>query len=1250
MHMKRFLSAVGLCVFLLLFGLYVFLPTSRAENNILLNLLNLPAPPPPNPLVENKFMPRAEDFFSKSNPPKDDAPLNELLAYWKYQNQFSAKYTYTAKLSEESLKRIRAEIEKDPESLQELINVLPKNQETAEFVKRLYDQEIATRNYERGWRDTVKKWLAYNSDYFSDELFETANQASETPDYVTNQDEVLALARVDWEKARPLLERMLNDRNKPVSQTLARWAFYEHALKENDTSDIEKYRRELQATVENRGEGAGNRDLAMDALVEAGDFEGRDDWYFSLLSDESLFELRVGGRVFTGLTTLLNHSPPEKYVSKMLELVRSDNQAVRNAVVRNLSTLINSKKPEIVRALVPWLENPKWAKEVGGERRALLGVLDSVVIPESVPGLIAMLNEKEMMPEVNSSTATNANTYSSNTYSSNNYSGAGITRQVAHYPYRYGAISALSAQKDVRAVPALRLLMPQVEDYERRMVVKALLLSGGYSVSEQVDALEFVARNALRRIDTEQSVMNTSVSNVSNMANVAVVPDIEVVSETLTAVNTTVYVGNTGYSIPVDATDARTILGTQLIELGEPNNELMEALLERLEFFDKNEPKVAFALRKIIQNWRGAAVNSLLLRDLKNDKTDIDGVVKLLSLRRELKEKQFNEVADTRRGSATALGIAACLTEENSDYDAILAGENVESKIAMLGCARLIRARLPVREVAKNLQSPNALLALAAERYLESEDSPEARMLVLARHPNEARILGARNAFSSGDTPAVNQTFLRDLFISVDETFGMLPFYYFNVDFEDLSSNEKRLQKEVRENEELIGIYSYDGNFIRIYKDKAVFSWEQDAARYRERVLNKEEFDAFKSYLASQKVDELSPFLSVCEGCEAKELVMLGRHGGRRVFRRGDDEPKFFTELEKMFDDMQKPPAKLRYWLQKNVAGLEILFEDENLQARAVWKNGGDFRILIDNEARRKQIDKELEKQEEDFEGSQEYDYEKAQQLVWQRREQRKYENFAWYKFEPAKLSELISQPAGFEFIPARDTLPGSGDDRQWKARTANFEIRADEEGLYKIVRGQATKIRAGYYTKPLVTPNGRWAIVTKYNDEGPPALVRVNLLTNREFKIKMEQYPTFEAIAFIPSINKALVFGGTYQDGEYEDAETKETRFGEYFLLDVETGVAQTPKSEIRPLAQQTFRPLQPTAKPDEFWAAIPDDAKKETQIGVYNTKTFAFKSLIKLPQIAFDSMNMWVDEKESKIYFVYEGHLLGLPLPKAS
>ena len=101
-----------------------------------------------------------------------------------------------------------------------------------------------------------------------------------------------------------------------------------------------------------------------------------------------------------------------------------------------------------------------------------------------------------------------------------------------------------------------------------------------------------------------------------------------------------------------------------------------------------------------------------------------------------------------------------------------------------------------------------------------------------------------------------------------------------------------------------------------------------------------------------------------------------------------------------------------------------------------------------------------------------------------------------------------------------------------------------------------------------------------------------------------------------------------------------------EFYLLDAATGSVQPVKGEFRPLEELTYRPLQPTGAPDEFWAAVHDKKTKETSVGRYNTKTFSFQPAVKLPEIKLSSMDIWVDEKEAKVYFVYEGHLLSAPL----
>ena len=47
----------------------------------------------------------------------------------------------------------------------------------------------------------------------------------------------------------------------------------------------------------------------------------------------------------------------------------------------------------------------------------------------------------------------------------------------------------------------------------------------------------------------------------------------------------------------------------------------------------------------------------------------------------------------------------------------------------------------------------------------------------------------------------------------------------------------------------------------------------------------------------------------------------------------------------------------------------------------------------------------------------------------------------------------------------------------------------------------------------------------------------------------------------------------------------------------------------------------------------------------GIYSTRDFSFKPVLRLPKILFDSVEMWVDEGEKKVYFIHEGHLLSAP-----
>ena len=184
----------------------------------------------------------------------------------------------------------------------------------------------------------------------------------------------------------------------------------------------------------------------------------------------------------------------------------------------------------------------------------------------------------------------------------------------------------------------------------------------------------------------------------------------------------------------------------------------------------------------------------------------------------------------------------------------------------------------------------------------------------------------------------------------------------------------------------------------------------------------------------------------------------------------------------------------------------------------------------------------------------------------------------------------------------------------------------------------------------PVVTTNGRWLVVSKYDESSGSQLVRINLANNREYKVGAEDQYLSKAVCYLPSRNLVLVSGADESDehsDEYVESRhtsAYETGLG-YHFLNPDTGVVIAAVGEVRPLAHQTFRRLQPVVGTTaEFWAAIPR-GKAGTLFGIYSTRNFSFKPVLRLPKIIFDSVEMWVDEGEKKVYFIHEGHLLSAP-----
>lgn len=1228
--MTNVLRAAAFCVVLLTTLSAFLLHTSAAKEDMVAKLLLLPAPPPPNPLVK-PYNDRGTDFYNKSKLPPDNALTEDLLDYWKNQSETYQRLRYMPEPSVPSLARIKKEIDRDPKKLLEFLNLFIKDKNGPEYVKDIYDAQGTTGVFDKDQRTVIKNWLTYNSPFFSNDLLRGAQDVNDADNYVTNQEDLLALAKFDFDKAKPLIDRLLADAGSRVSHALAKWALYKHALETDSLGDIERYRDELKAIVEDKENPDGMRDLAMDALSSEREWAGRDEWYYGLLTDPTL----VGMQRFTGLTTLPLMSPDEKYVEKMIELLKSSNPVVRGAAIRNLTLRMDSGNKEIIRALLPWLEDPKWAVDNSNMREQLLYKLAEIEMPESVPGLIHVLNETVSRPNLSANVAANAAKPATSARAANAAANVTITSAIDEYvapAMRGAAVRALAKQKDGRAVPSLRRILPEGEDYEKSQVIGAILACGGFTISEQMDALEGAAKGVREEMDTAENP--ESANTISN-----------------TYADTGNYNFNASPRVnkPFTAAEIKAQLAMQLLSASEITNDLAGALVNRIEGLDKTNPRLSAAFRKMVLRWQNNVINALMLRDVKNDIAGVDSVVRLLSQRKYLRENQAAEVVDAGNGSPSGKGIVACILDEESSYAAILDTDDAAAKTAMFACARMIRGVLPIAKVGEILHSNDKRLTTAAERYLESEDSPEARALVLARHPNEARITGASSAFYVDGAQESFSEYLYLLYASM----GDASIYngWGSGEIAEIKATEKRLQEEVKKSSDLLGVYYYDVNYIRIYNDRVVFSWDEDENRYRERNLTEYEFNELKTYLTDSNVDSLKPFLG-CGGeyCISKELLMLGKNGGRRVFVSGEGYD-FFVGLDKYFARLKEPQAVVKYAMSREIPGLELVLADDGKHVDTVWKEGSDLLVVVSDTEIRKKVDEEIEKavsgEEVSLTEKETNEYELREKL----KAKREWEGYTWHTVIGGALGGSVPQPANAEYIPPIDGLAVPPDPDRWKAKSGSIEIRTSPEGLFKVVNGRLIKLRDGIYLNPFLTPAGRWLLVNKSTEESVDSLVRIDLVTNKEYRVQVEGYGRPTPRAFIPMLNKVLiVYQNEYEDYLYDsndDRRMPDTDPDSMFLIDPATGAMLPLKGEFRPLSQQTFRPLQKTSLANQYWAAIIDAEKGNTQIGIYDAKLFVFKPLLTLPKIAFNSMDMFVDEAAKKVYFVYRGHLLAVPLP---
>jgi HEAT repeat protein len=1186
----------------LLFFSFLFSQFSLANDDLIIKLLKLPAPPPPNPILHKDYRnDRNQSFYDPTKPPSEDAPIADILDYWEYWSTAS-RDLYHPKPSKKVLERIKKEIRKNHELILRYLDLFS---DDVDFVKEIYDEETAYGEADIWWQKTVKDWLVYNSNYFTSELFSlTQKTLKETEYYVEGINELKALAKVDWNQANLIIQRLITDNSKPGLQILAKWMLYRHSIEIGDEAEAERLREELKRIVADKSQKDGLRDLALDALLLEKEFPGRDEWYFSLMEDETLLGLKSGETSFTGLTTLIRISEPDKYTNKLLELLESDNKTIRSAAANLLINSHSKFDQKVLRALLPLLSQPDWipdSKLKESLKRALIERLSEVKIPESVPALIILLRKE---------------------IKNLRKSGDDGIYFVSSIVY------ALGNQRDQRAIPILwEAFSNTSEYYTREGIVGAIFLCGGFSLKDQVDAVE-------KRLRYKPETLEDEVLRKP--------PEIQI----------------------------KIMLGNYILynKPQEISGELMLALFERIKSLKKEDPDLSMRMRRALLNLDISFLNKILLLELGENNIDVEGIIKLLAQRKEIREKYLNDLYSASTRNSFAEGISACIMENG--YKQILEGENSQAKAALLACARLIRAELPINSIYAILKSENKLLFDAAIKYLETEDSPEARQIILSIYPEQAKILGA-NPFFGDAAPGELNELLSELFKTVFPPYSDLVYFNMQKSLKRLKEEERKLQEEVLQNGELLGIYSYNGNIVRIYKDRAIFTWRKNNDFYIERPLKAEEFERLKKYIAETKAESLPPFISSPEGevaeISTKELLMLGKGGGRRVFLltfypdelEWNKNLSFFKRLESIFEDLRSKPGKLRYELQDYITNFEVLYYGQDLEIKGVWKKNNDLRVLVKDNSKLKELKKQDQEKILNSDNSDEdinsYNYESKIGLV-----------YSWHSFENNGFKETVSPPDGFSFAPYDPFFNNFESSESWKGKTSSFslflfkEFEPSFKGWFvkkDLSSGKEEKLFSldicspGLESTIVVSSNGKWA----WFCEKPQIY---NLQTKKAINILIDydEAHSIKPIAYISSLNKFLVVKAKYFESVYE-LEDDDSLDYEYesayqiesiYLVDPITGSAQSIGQKGLPLLQQTWHPLQPFMnKTDEFWVAQPDKKNRKTTIGVFNVRNLTFKPLIQLPKIVFNSMNMWVDEQEKKAYIAHGGNLLRIKLP---
>lgn len=1012
--------------------------------------------------------------------PADDASIGELITYWR-NHSFLPTANDKSKPSAKVRERILAACENRPWLFARLTHALPETPETYDRLYNLLMTDGREQAVEVSWQVPLRRWLKSNSQYFREDLIEQVRQLSQNN--VTDISPINTLVRLDWDAARPMIEVMASSPN-PYRAAQAAGMIYEQASRGGDPSQAEALRAQLKAMVVSRQLPVTIRQIAFQSLM-ATEWSGQEDWYLSLFADPLLSGVKLeemkqdpeaksvrgrtndywlrgdeNGSGFNILWLPIQENAA-KWLPVVTRLVGHSDRMVHLAAVSCLAEFLavdsgaREQAQQAARALLPWLTDPNWG--AGQERWSYLGTLAKMDLPESVPGLIWVLDNDE------DSTS------------------------------RAVAAEALLRYRSPQAVPALRRALGREKDEQlREGIIVTLAQSGGFSDEEAAVAIEAYARHAVTSEGQKE------------MAEIA-----GLTSEK---------------SLPLQISIGRIYDIRDEIEISES---LAAILFARAKALRPTEPAAARRILSIAENADLMIADLNLIDRISQGTVDLDAVKLALEMRASMQKRAGDALFALFKQGGYAAGLAAVLLGDEGNWRDLLKGNDTNAQTALLAAARYTRDKLPVDLIGKLLNAHQT--ATAAESYLEVEDSLDARKMIWAKYPGEAKILGERLGPENNPRGPVNQ-WEEKMREDVRRPNGP------QIIFAVVPSNDPEISGRM---------------IIRVSQGQAELRIHQATGRLKTRLLTADELQTLKTLALGEEVENLGPQNRATSGeivpdRARYEYLRLTKEGGRRIMlaelrRAPKTAPTLHEQLAGLFYQLSRSGEfKLRYEMEDKIPGLEVLLADDTRRVFTACQERGALRVLIEPER-----DDNLRPANPIFE---------------------------WRTFAAGRLGTITDEPGACQYQNSLLNVPdwlrdirnraGLMIDRRSKVGDTWFSpaLVEGESGLWKFEEEKSpVKIADGTYVNSIATPDGKWLVTKKTvqtTDKFETQITRINLQSDkqagaqagREFIVNAPQLSSHYPIVFVAAHNKVLLGQGHYQYG-------RDFTGGTYYLLDPETG-----------------------------------------------------------------------------------------------